>query len=399
MPARSIISHLSFQNQNIENNISDHLKGDPILKTWQNEAPLPEHHTLIDRIFTESTLFIDIETTGFSPAHAQVCLIGCAARREDKLWITQFFCEKPQEEGDILSAFLTYSSNYDQIVTYNGVRFDLPFLEERCRTYHLDGKLSELQQIDLFQMLSKYKDILKLSDMKLKTVEAFLGIHRKDACTGKDFVRLYQEYSAACNHSPRSEEIAALLKLHNYEDLLGMADLLPALAYCRLYEGDFRAAAPMQNTYTDYHGAQCLECILPLQLDYPLPVRLSFGKDAVYLTGQGDTAKISVKARQGELKYYYPNYRDYYYLPAEDMAMHKSVASYVGKKYRRQATAATCYTRKTGCFLPQYQELFQPCFRAGRHARPAYFELDSPFTETPKAWDSYARHLLQWLLK
>ena len=92
MPARSIISHLSFQNQNIENNISDHLKGDPILKTWQNEAPLPEHHTLIDRIFTESTLFIDIETTGFSPAHAQVCLIGCAARREDKLWITQFFC-------------------------------------------------------------------------------------------------------------------------------------------------------------------------------------------------------------------------------------------------------------------------------------------------------------------
>lgn len=338
------------------------------MKTWQNEAPLPVHHTLIDRIFTKSTLFIDIETTGFSPAHAQVCLIGCAARREDKLWITQFFCEKPQEEGDILSAFLTYSSNYDQIVTYNGVRFDLPFLEERCRTYHLDGKLSELQQIDLFQMLSKYKDILKLSDMKLKTVEAFLGIHRKDACTGKDFVRLYQEYSAACNHSPRSEEIAALLKLHNYEDLLGMADLLPALAYCRLFEGDFRAAAPMQNTYTDYHGAQCLECILPLQLDYPLPVRLSFDKDAVYLTGQGDTAKISVKARQGELKYYYPNYRDYYYLPAEDMAMQKAWLPMLAKNTAGRQLPPPAIPAKRAVSCPSTRNCSSPA--SGQAAMP-----------------------------
>ena len=54
----------------------------------------------------------------------------------------------------------------------------------------------------------------------------------------------------------------------------------------------------------------------------------------------------------GELKYFYPNPSDYYYLPLEDCAMHKSVASFVEKEYRKKATAATCYTKKTGTFLP-----------------------------------------------
>ena len=37
---------------------------------------------------------------------------------------------------------------------------------------------------------------------------------------------------------------------------------------------------------------------------------------------------------QGELKHFYPNYREYYYLPHEDRAIHKSVALYVDRNFR-----------------------------------------------------------------
>lgn len=53
------------------------------------------------------------------------------------------------------------------------------------------------------------------------------------------------------------------------------------------------------------------------------------------------------------LKYFYPDYQNYYYLPEEDMAIHKSIADSVDPSYRKKATKNTCYTKKAGIFLPQ----------------------------------------------
>ena len=41
-----------------------------------------------------------------------------------------------------------------------------------------------------------------------------------------------------------------------------------------------------------------------------------------------------------------------YYLPKEDMAVHKSVGCFVEPAYRQKATAANCYIKKDGRFLP-----------------------------------------------
>lgn len=97
----------------------------------------------------------------------------------------------------------------------------------------------------------------------------------------------------------------------------------------------------------------------------------------------------------GELKYFYPNYKDYYYLPAEDMAIHKSVAAYVDKNHRTQATAATCYSKKSGCFLPQYQELFSPALKLERQDKISYFELTEAFTNSRENLKTYVMHFLE----
>ena len=61
---------------------------------------------------------------------------------------------------------------------------------------------------------------------------------------------------------------------------------------------------------------------------------------------------------------FYPNLQTKrFYLPEEDMAIHKSIASFVDKDYREQATAANCYTRKFSLYLPQWEVLVEPFFK------------------------------------
>ena len=76
-----------------------------------------------------------------------------------------------------------------------------------------------------------------------------------------------------------------------------------------------------------------------------------------------------------ELKYFYANYKDYYYLPEEDVACTKSVADFVDKEFRVQATAATCYTRKYSLYLQQWDIIFEPFFKREYKSKELFFKL------------------------
>lgn len=361
------------------------------MKIWQNEAAFTADHPISEKIFTESVLFFDIETTGFSPTNTQVYLIGCAARRCNFICVTQFFAEKPQEEKSVLTAFLKLANQYDSLISFNGIGFDIPYLKKRFELYKLNDTLP-LSNLDIFHKISKFKPILRLSNMKQKSLEAFLGIARKDSYTGGELINIYQDYVKKPN-----ADSASLLQMHNYDDLLGMPGLLPILAYPELFEGKFEIVSFEKNTYKTYENEQKLELILTFALDSPLPKRFSFGRQQIYLTGYDRQAKLKVSIYQGELKYFYSNYKDYYFLPEENRAIHKSVAFYVDKNFRTQAKAATCYSRKTGCFLPQYEEIVTPYFKLEYHDKVTWFEMTKDFTEAEDLQKKYACHLLQHL--
>ena len=61
--------------------------------TWHEELPFDFSSAVVRRFFTEDAIFFDIETTGFSPAHSNLYLIGCATRKGGLLCIDQFFAE------------------------------------------------------------------------------------------------------------------------------------------------------------------------------------------------------------------------------------------------------------------------------------------------------------------
>lgn len=359
------------------------------MKIWTTELTDILGNPAAEEYFTPSSVFFDIETTGFSPSSSQVYMIGYAAWEKGKPCITQLFSEHPAEEPKLLSAFLERISQYSTLISFNGTGFDVPFLAGRCSHYQIQETFGSFQHLDIYKQLSNYKAILNLPNLKQKTLESFLGVSREDKYSGGDLIPIYFGYV-----SHPSEETCTLLKLHNYEDMEGMLKLLPLLSYPHFFEGGFQVHSWEKHAWETYEGAEGWELILSLVPGLPLPKHISTTLGDASISGSQRRIKLRIPLYVGELKYFYPNYKDYYYLPAEDLAIHKSVASYVGKNYRAQATAATCYNRKNGVFLPQRQEVFSPSFKHAYHDRHSYFELAEPFTGSMENLKKYALHLL-----
>lgn len=320
---------------------------------FTNTYPLELVYPSADKI-----LFLDIETTGLSAANSQLYLIGCSYFTENGYETRQWMAENPEEESSLLTAFFEFSSDFECLIHFNGSSFDLPFLVQKCTQHNLPYHFLNFQSIDIYRKISPYKTLLNLPNLKQKTVEQFLEIGRDDAFDGGELINLYLDYV----QNP-SEDVAELLLLHNSEDLQGMMKLLPMLSYGSFFSGKLRARKVQANYYNDYHGKKRQELLMTLTLDAPIPKPVSFAASDCYLKAEGKEAVIKVPIYEEEMKYFYANYKDYYYLPEEDIALHKSVAGFVDKNYRTQATAATCYTRKESQYLPQWDCIFTPFFK------------------------------------
>ena len=194
--------------------------------TWHEELPFDFSSAVVRRFFTEDAIFFDIETTGFSPAHSNLYLIGCATRKGDLLCIDQFFAEDTAEEGEVLTAFFTLLEQYRTILSFNGVGFDIPYLKGKCQSLHLPSPFESHACLDIYKEASQIKALLGLSSLKQKSIEIFLGIDRKDLYSGGELIDIYKTYTVT-----PSKEALTLLRQHNYEDVLYMPSLLFLLAY------------------------------------------------------------------------------------------------------------------------------------------------------------------------
>lgn len=357
---------------------------------WHEELNFDFEEMITARLFTEKVLFFDIETTGFSSVRSFVYLIGCAYRKKEQLLLEQFFAETPSEEIEVLHAFCGFLEAFDTVITFNGIGFDIPYLRAKCERFQIADPFARLQFLDLFKEVSRIRFLLKLPNFKQKSVEAFLGIEREDPFNGGELIDVYRKYAV----SPTKEALH-LLRQHNFEDVLDMPKLLPILAYTKLLDGNFSVVSLEGHEYTDYDGGRRKELLMTLRCTFPLPKRVSCGWEDFYLTANGDSAHLRIRLFEGELKFFFDDYRNYYYLPKEDSAVHKSISSYVDKNHRKNATASTCYTRKYAIFLPQYENLIEPLFHENHKDRKSYFELTPDFAESKSIQRRYAEHILK----
>jgi len=339
-------------------------------------------------------LFFDIETTGFSSKSGTLYLIGCLSFDDNKYNLTQWLAQSKKDEKSLLLAFYEFSKKFSTILHYNGNGFDIPFIKDKARNYQIPLDFEEFESIDIYKNLQPYKKQLKLDNLKQKTVEQFLSVDREDTKNGGELISVYDSYE---NSGSKKDE--AMLLLHNEEDITGMVQLIPMFAYPSLFAGNISNPEFELHEFQNSRGELKQEGIFSFDIMHTLPKRISCGYGPVYMTAHKNHGKIKVDINRCELKYFFPNYQDYYYLPKEDTSIHKSVAFYVDKNFRTKAKAANCYSKKTGIFLPQEEEIITPFFKEDYHDRRTYFEITDEFCEDKASQLKYILHLIKILSK
>lgn len=290
-------------------------------------------HFDIVNLFTKRSdkeyVFLDIETTGFAPANSQLYLIGCLYFSENSWMQAQWLAETFDEEFLILESFLDALPEKFCLVTFNGSTFDIPYLRHKQEQFSLDG-FENLNFFDLYKVLKPYKQLLNFSHFRQQDLEKFVDFHRKGDVSAKKCITIYQEFLRT--EDPSLPEI---LLRHNTQDLQGMLSILPLLSYTQLPKVLFqvRSSEIQDNSL----NVLCT-------LNAPLPHPVEFDSD--FLSGRGyqNQLTLCLPLTEGKLRKFYADYKDYDYLPGEDMAIHRSLSSYIARDKKKRATAETCYT-------------------------------------------------------
>lgn len=337
----------------------------------------------------DKLLLVDIETTGFTACSSSLYLIGVAFYQNHLWHIRQWFAEDRKDECTLLENFFTFASSYTHLIHFNGNNFDLPYLLQKCSQHNLPYNFDSFDGIDIYRRISPYKFFLHASNCKQKTLEELLGIDRDDAYSGGELISIYRDYVKCPTYNAYR-----FLLLHNSDDIKGMLSIIPLLAFYDLFNDTVKAKKVWTNSYVDYHGHDRQELLMKLALPAALPLTISNLSNGCYFSGEKAEGILKVPIYEEEMKYFYANYRDYYYLPNEDVALHKSVSSFVDKDHRVQATAATCYTRKYSTYLPQWDIFREPFFKREYKSKDLFFELTEEDKKDRALFSDYASYIL-----
>ncbi len=354
--------------------------------TIDKEFLFEESYPLSNLGKREELLFFDIETTGFSGDYHQVYLIGCVYFTRISAHFIQWFADSKEAETEVIDSFFAFAKNYQTLVHFNGDTFDIPFIEKRCHALTLPHSFEHLESIDIYKRIKPYKKYLGLENLKQKSIETFLDITRDDKYTGGQLIEVYTEYLQT-----KDPYLLKLLLLHNEDDLKGMPQLLPILHYSDFFNQDF-SLIEMKKA-----SGESPRLLLTLCCDEStcLPISIVASVPSYAIKADKNMLTLSIRLYEGTLKYFYPNYKDYYYLIYEDTAIHKSVGEYVDRDAKVKATKETCYTKKSGTFLPQPEPFWTPDFKNSCKDKTCFFEFCPDCFSDSETLNRYIHRLLK----
>lgn len=281
--------------------------------------------------YKKQALFFDIETTGLSADLSAITVIGCCDMDGH---VTQWFNETGLCQKQILCDFLDFIQSYDTLISFNGKTFDIPFLSAKIKEFQLNTSLDHFDHLDLYQTLKPYKDLWKLKKFCQKDLEEYLNIKRLDQLSGKKLIKTYQHY---LKNGDIKDKEAVLL--HNKEDLTGLLKIYSLMSYPALIHENLTLSSV--HVKNDQMIAQLL---LPMEI----PVTCNYTKSGIHLTLDHCNATLLCPLEDGHLKHYHRDYKNYYYLPTEDIIIHKSMKSFVDSSNLTRATKENCYSK----FIP-----------------------------------------------
>ena len=326
-------------------------------------------------ITLEDALLYDIETTGLNPKASQLYLLGVLLFHKENSEFIQYFAESVLDEEEILEQFFQLCKTKRVLISFNGEGFDNRFIETMAKSYGKHPLHLYLKQLDLFKLIRKRKKFYGLESCSLKSCERFLGIYREDRYSGGELISVYREYL-----QNKDSEKKNLLLLHNREDIQNLPALFSFLAYENIFQGnvyfqrmEFLVGDKMKETNYNHQKDNSLQIkdleleerqnshtseklCLKFSLPSSVPVPLTLTPKNFLLEIKETSLCLTVPLYQGELCYFFKDYKDYEFIPSEDRAVHKSLANMYPKEMREKAKASTAYQKMKTSFLPVFQE-------------------------------------------
>lgn len=340
----------------------------------------------------EQMVFLDIETTGFSRLYDSIYLIGLVYMEEGHFVAKQFLAGSLADEVRVLEKALDQLQNFKIFVTYNGDMFDLPFIEERAKRLRAwresDRQLWEsCRSVDLMRRYRMHQSFFGWPNMKLKTLEAFLGVDRRDPFDGGQLIEVFYEYARTDD-----ERLEKVLLLHNYEDIVYLLPLLKIEQF--VY--DLKNSQIDEVRYED--GELLVIWDRPFSLSHRSRMALNrkkrkdpdYPKAEFVFEAGSRCSRIALPWCCEPVYYYLPNAGDYYFLPEQGEIVHRSLAFDVPSGQRRKAKPAECVVCGQGSFvqgLPADAGLRKAESVGLRSYKKAYKDADIYLEETElKSW-------------
>ncbi len=342
-------------------------------------------------------VFFDIETTGLSPKESFIYLI-CIAKRNsytDQLIGTLLLADSFSEEESLIREFISRIEGAKRLIGYNSDRFDINFIKTRASGYNISFDNS-FESLDLYKTVRSLKSIIGLPNLQLKTVEYAFGIRRNDVYSGGELIEVYRDYAAALSFSRCLDNktgkfeleplknlcltnlktldyisLRKVLLLHNTEDVTSLFTVFTELISLKCFidggfsikeesvaktaEGLCRSENESSNAASGFISTGIFSFVIETDiLLYKGYLKEYQSEDLRIKRLSAGSFLIEVTLLHDELKLYFPDYKNYFYFPSEDMAIHKALAGYSGSSEKIPAKKETCYIKKTGSFVPVF---------------------------------------------
>ena len=242
----------------------------------------------------DKVLMFDLETTGLSPKNSFIYIIGINIWKEDHWEIRQLFNDDGRSEPAMLSRFMELLEDKTVLYHFNGDTFDIPFVRGRMEKVRqslgidIPDRMSTLRSVDFLKEIRPFKYALGLPNVKQKTVEQYLGIHREDRYNGGQLIGVYLNYLSSGNRRNRD-----LVLLHNRDDMEGMFHLARMSALSGLLAGDFRVG---DLSMEQKGNVLCLN--IPMTCEDSLPCPMVTTGDGMMLRGEGTLIALEIRIRQ-----------------------------------------------------------------------------------------------------
>ena len=265
-------------------------------------------------IDTGKTIFFDIETTGLSAKNSYIYMIGYGITdNSGNAEITLLFNDDgtPVSEKEMLIYFTDISEHFSHTLTYNGNTFDIPYVRERLKKHDLADIFESMTSIDLFVLIRKYKAKLHLNSCHQSDIEELCGIHRNDFCSGGKLIGVYKKYLKTKDDA----DLDDLLK-HNHDDILGLMSITDMAALNYTFSGNYT----ITSASIDNDGNLTVTCSTAY-----IPTRITYSNGDMFVNLYENTMTLRFKPISDTMKYYFRDYKNYYYMPLENKVIHKSL--------------------------------------------------------------------------